>query len=104
MPYDRHTLRNMDRAYGEAKKGALDGALRWGAGGVVVFSVAQFTWPLYRNLTVPFKTFLLMSCVITGGMVHADRRMQETEKLVRHEQCESQTFADYPVAWHVTVH
>lgn len=74
MPYDRNTLRNIDQAYEEAKQGALEGAIRWGLAGFFVFSVAQYTWPIYRNLTVPFKSFLHMSVVITGGMVNADSR------------------------------
>ncbi|BFZ55306.1 hypothetical protein PYCC9005_002346 [Savitreella phatthalungensis] len=86
MPYDRHTLRNMERAYEEAKRGALEGALKWGGGSLVAFGVAQYTWPLYRNLTVPFKTFLLMSAVITGGMVNGDAAMQQAERVVRQEQ------------------
>lgn len=74
MPYDKNTMRNLDQAYAEAKAGALDGSLRWGAAGIIVFCVAQFTWPLYRNLTVPFKSFLLMSTMISGGVVNADHR------------------------------
>lgn len=74
MPYDKNTMRNLDQAYAQAKEGALEGALRWGAAGLVVFGVAQFTWPLYRRLTVPFKSFLLMSTMITGGVVNADHR------------------------------
>lgn len=76
MPYDKNTLRNIDQAYEEAKLGALDGSLRWGAAGVIVFGIAQFTWPLYRNLTVPFKSFLQMSTMITGGVVNADARYE----------------------------
>lgn len=86
MPYDRRTLRNIDEAYEEAKSGALDGALRWGVAGLVVFGASQIAWPLYRNLTVPFKAFLQMSTMITGGMVNADSRMQAAENKIRMEQ------------------
>lgn len=86
MPYDRNTIRNIDQAYEEAKLGAMEGGLRWGLAGTFVFGVAQYTWPIYRNLTVPFKSFLLMSVIITGGMVNADSRMQRAEKKIRAEQ------------------
>lgn len=95
LTIDKHSLQNLDAAYAEAKLGALDGSLRWGAAGIVVFGIAQFTWPLYRNLTVPFKTFLQMSTMITGGVVNADSRMQAAEKRIRAEQ----RYADHCSLW-----
>ena len=86
MPHDRNTSRNIDQAYEEAKKGALEGSLRWGLASAVAFGAAHFTWPAYRALTVPFKAFLQMSVMITGGMVNADSRMQAAELKIRQEQ------------------
>lgn len=38
MPHDPNQMRNIDRAYEEAKNGALEGALRWGVYGTIIFS------------------------------------------------------------------
>jgi hypothetical protein len=39
--------------------------------------------PIYRNLTVQFKVFLLMSGMVVGGAIEGDRRLREYETIMR---------------------
>jgi hypothetical protein len=62
-----------------AARGALVGALTWGAAGLVLAGIGQAYSPLYRGLTIQFKTYIGMCPAILGGYVEADRRYREFE-------------------------
>ncbi|KIW09435.1 uncharacterized protein PV09_00320 [Verruconis gallopava] len=68
----------------EAARGAAYGASTWGIGAALASGVAHMYSPIYRGLTVQFRIFLVMSGMVLGGFVEADKRMVAYEKMVRH--------------------
>ncbi|KAJ8108151.1 hypothetical protein OPT61_g8372 [Boeremia exigua] len=91
----------------EAVRGAAYGSVKWGAFFAVAGGVAYATSPLYRGLTVQFKTldldhalpkltdpnlssYIQMSAMIFGGMIEADARMVRYHQAVRsHKKLQS---------------
>ncbi|KAH6622072.1 hypothetical protein C7974DRAFT_473460 [Boeremia exigua] len=74
----------------EAARGAAYGSVKWGAFFVVAAGVAHTFSPLYRGLTIQFKTYIQMSAMIFGGMVEADARMVRYHHAVRsHKKLQS---------------
>ncbi|CAN9387043.1 unnamed protein product [Alternaria alternata] len=86
----------------EAARGALIGGTKWGAFFAVAGGVAYAFSPVYKGLTVQFKTYVLsifpyyfpltqtsyiqMSGMILGGMLEADKRMVAYQHRVRHHK------------------
>ncbi|KAF2860251.1 hypothetical protein K470DRAFT_258213 [Piedraia hortae CBS 480.64] len=58
-----------------AVRGATVGALKWGALCAGVAVIAQAASPVYRGLTVQFKTFLQLSGMVVGGSISAERNL-----------------------------
>ncbi|KAF2994592.1 hypothetical protein E8E13_001823 [Curvularia kusanoi] len=74
----------------EAARGAAYGSVKWGAFFAVAGGVAYAMSPLYRGLTVQFKTYIQMSAMIFGGMIEADARMVRYHQAVRsHKKLQS---------------
>ncbi|KAF8865963.1 hypothetical protein BDZ45DRAFT_380226 [Acephala macrosclerotiorum] len=83
----------------EGGKGALYGAVKWGAFAALLGGVGYGISPIYRGLTIQFKVFLQMSgnfvssylksielmCpgMILGGCLEADHRIREYEAKLR---------------------
>ncbi|KAF1933600.1 uncharacterized protein M421DRAFT_415939 [Didymella exigua CBS 183.55] len=79
-----------NQAAWEAVKGGAYGGVKWGAFFAVAGGVAYAVSPLYRGLTVQFKTYIQMSAMIFGGMVEADARMLRYHHAVRsHKKLQS---------------
>ncbi|KAF2261088.1 hypothetical protein CC78DRAFT_500747, partial [Lojkania enalia] len=70
----------------EAARGALSGAAKWGVFMGLFGATAYAFSPVYRGLTVQFKTYIQMSGMIVGGMVEGDRRMRAYELQIRHQK------------------
>ncbi|RAR14299.1 Der1-like protein [Stemphylium lycopersici] len=70
----------------EAARGALVGGTKWGAFFAVAGGVAYTLSPVYRGLTIQFKTYIQMSGMILGGMLEADKRMVNYQHRVRHHK------------------
>ena len=92
----------------EATRGAIYGALKWGAVTAVLGGIGYAVSPLYRGLTVQFKvyvhflyskptsslsslilngplgdSYIQMSGMVFGSMIEADYRLREYEARVR---------------------
>ncbi|KAL6703114.1 hypothetical protein ACN47E_010176 [Coniothyrium glycines] len=65
-----------NQAAWEAAKGAAVGAAKWGAIFFLGGGLATAFSPLYRSLTLQFKTYIHMSGMILGGYLEADHRLQ----------------------------
>ncbi|WQF79787.1 Putative respiratory complex factor Rcf3 [Colletotrichum destructivum] len=72
-----------DDAAWEATRGAVTGAVRWGAGAAVLGAFAWRFSPLYKGLTIQFKIYMQMSAMVLGSMLEADNRLREYEARVR---------------------
>ncbi|KAH7357477.1 hypothetical protein BKA66DRAFT_473348 [Pyrenochaeta sp. MPI-SDFR-AT-0127] len=70
----------------EAARGAVWGGSKWGAFFAVAGGVAYAFSPLYRGLTVQFKTYIQMSGMILGGYLEADRRMVMYSHRIRNQK------------------
>ncbi|KAL1608812.1 hypothetical protein SLS59_002003 [Nothophoma quercina] len=75
-----------NQAAWEAARGAAYGGVKWGAFFAVAGGVAYAFSPLYRGLTVQFKTYIQMSAMIFGGMIEADARMVRYQQAIRHHK------------------
>ncbi|KAF2623948.1 hypothetical protein BU25DRAFT_348858 [Macroventuria anomochaeta] len=75
-----------NQAAWEAAKGAAYGGVKWGAFFAVAGGVAYAFSPLYRGLTVQFKTYIQMSAMVFGGMIEADSRMVKYQLAVRQQK------------------
>ncbi|KAH6866323.1 hypothetical protein BKA58DRAFT_363553 [Alternaria rosae] len=75
-----------NQAAWEAAKGALVGGTKWGAFFAVAGGVAYAFSPVYKGLTVQFKTYIQMSGMILGGYLEADKRMINYQHRVRHHK------------------
>ncbi|KAJ9161220.1 hypothetical protein NKR19_g2471 [Coniochaeta hoffmannii] len=67
----------------EATRGAIYGAIKWGAVTAVLGGIGYAVSPLYRGLTVQFKVYIQMSGMVFGSMIEADHRLREYEARVR---------------------
>ncbi|CZR59119.1 uncharacterized protein PAC_09011 [Phialocephala subalpina] len=67
----------------EGGRGALVGAVKWGAFAALLGGVGYGLSPIYRGLTIQFKVFLQMSGMILGGCLEADHRIREYEAKLR---------------------
>ncbi|ROW06007.1 hypothetical protein VMCG_04651 [Cytospora schulzeri] len=67
----------------EASKGAMYGAVKWGAFTGILSGIGYATSPIYRSLTIQFKVYIQMSGMAFGSMVEADHRMRQYEAHVR---------------------
>ncbi|KAH8908871.1 hypothetical protein BR93DRAFT_976970 [Coniochaeta sp. PMI_546] len=67
----------------EATRGAVYGAIKWGAVTAALGGVGYALSPLYRGLTIQFKVYIQMSGMVFGGMIEADHRLREYEARVR---------------------
>ncbi|MCJ1393805.1 hypothetical protein MMC18_006681 [Xylographa bjoerkii] len=70
-------------AAAEAFKGAAVGAAKYGVPLALLAGAGWALSPVYRALTVQFKLFVQMAGMTLGGMVEADRRLREYERVVR---------------------
>ncbi|KAI4945809.1 hypothetical protein J4E91_007723 [Alternaria rosae] len=59
---------------------------QWGAFFAVAGGVAYAFSPVYKGLTVQFKTYIQMSGMILGGYLEADKRMINYQHRVRHHK------------------
>ncbi|KAF2738560.1 hypothetical protein EJ04DRAFT_509448 [Polyplosphaeria fusca] len=75
-----------NQAKWEATRGAVSGAAKYGAFAAVAGGLAYGFSPLYRGLTVQFKVYIQMSCMILGGMLEADRRTIAYQHRMRHQK------------------
>ncbi|KAH7074599.1 hypothetical protein BKA63DRAFT_316633 [Paraphoma chrysanthemicola] len=75
-----------NQAAWEAAKGAAWGGTKWGAAFAIFGGVAYTLSPLYRGLTVQFKTYIQMSGMIVGGYLEAERRMYMYQYNIRHQR------------------
>ncbi|CUS11939.1 unnamed protein product [Tuber aestivum] len=74
---------NPDHAALEATKGAVSGAIRWGAFSLIAGAAAYLSSPIFRSLTVQFKVYLWMCPTVVGSMIEADNRLRGYESMVR---------------------
>ncbi|KAF6819766.1 imidazoleglycerol-phosphate dehydratase [Colletotrichum musicola] len=81
--HDRIKSAEANDAAWEATRGAVTGALRWGAGAAVLGAVAYKFSPLYKGLTIQFKCYIQMSAMVLGSMLEADHRLREYEARMR---------------------
>jgi hypothetical protein len=93
-----------DNAAWEATRGAIYGALKWGAVTAALGGLGYKFSPLYRGLTIQFKvyvqttliwpcslvsvlrlqnSYIQMSGMVFGSMIEADYRLREYEARVR---------------------
>ncbi|CAO2649659.1 Nn.00g070440.m01.CDS01 [Neocucurbitaria sp. VM-36] len=75
-----------NQAAWEAAGGAVKGATKWGAFFAVAGGVAYAFSPLYRGLTIQFKTYIQMSGMIVGGYLEAERRMGMYQQHIRNQK------------------
>ncbi|KAL8383165.1 hypothetical protein RB595_006768 [Gaeumannomyces hyphopodioides] len=75
-----------------AARGAAYGAARWGVGFAILGAVGYFVSPIYRGLTIQFKTYVQMSGMVFGGMIEADHqlRVYEANMRLRRKEMRSQ--------------
>ncbi|KXX75291.1 hypothetical protein MMYC01_207978 [Madurella mycetomatis] len=67
----------------EATRGAVYGAVKWGAATAMLGGLGYLVSPLYRGLTIQFKVYLQMSGMVLGSMMEADHRLREYEAKMR---------------------
>jgi hypothetical protein len=67
----------------EAARGAVIGAVKWGALVALVGAGAYVKSPVYRNTTIQFKVFLQSSAMVAGGIIEADSTLRRHEAQVR---------------------
>ncbi|KAH8882842.1 hypothetical protein GQ53DRAFT_617749, partial [Thozetella sp. PMI_491] len=67
----------------EAAKGAVYGALKFGAATAALGGLGYLVSPIYRGLTVQFKVYLQMSGMILGSWIEADLRLRQYEAKIR---------------------
>lgn len=67
----------------EAARGAVYGAIKWGAVTAALGGMGYALSPIYRGLTIQFKVYIQMSGMVFGGMIEADHRLREYEARVR---------------------
>ncbi|KAB5563170.1 hypothetical protein GE09DRAFT_772835 [Coniochaeta sp. 2T2.1] len=85
MPSSHNAMRDEEAvdAGWEATRGAIYGALKWGAVTAALGGLGYKFSPLYRGLTVQFKVYLQMTGMVFGSMIEADYRLREYEARVR---------------------
>ncbi|KAK3325758.1 hypothetical protein B0H66DRAFT_549292 [Apodospora peruviana] len=66
-----------------ATRGAVYGAVTWGAATALLGGLGYLASPIYRGLTIQFKVYIQMSGMVLGSMIEADHRLREYEKTVR---------------------
>lgn len=59
---------------------------QWGIAFALGSGLGYLSSPLYRSLTVQFKTYIQMSGMILGGYLEADKRFQVYQLQMRHER------------------
>ncbi|KAL2262470.1 hypothetical protein VTK26DRAFT_1201 [Humicola hyalothermophila] len=67
----------------EATRGAVTGALKWGAGMAVLGGIGYAMSPVYRGLTIQFKVYIQMSGMVLGSMLEAEHRLRAFETKMR---------------------
>ncbi|PSS10584.1 hypothetical protein M430DRAFT_21938 [Amorphotheca resinae ATCC 22711] len=67
----------------EGGRGFVVGATKWGIGTAILGAAGWYMSPVYRGLTIQFKTFIQMSGMILGGCLEADHRVREYEAKMR---------------------
>ncbi|KAH6652105.1 hypothetical protein BKA67DRAFT_660875 [Truncatella angustata] len=67
----------------QAVRGAGISAVKWGFASAVLGGIAYAASPVYRGLTIQFKVYIQMSGMILGGMLGADRAVQDYEARLR---------------------
>ncbi|KUI71038.1 hypothetical protein VM1G_07203 [Cytospora mali] len=67
----------------EATRGAVYGAVKWGAFTGILSGIGYYTSPIYRGLTIQFKVYIQMSGMVVGSMIEADHRMRQYEAHIR---------------------
>jgi len=85
-PHGGLSIEEANTAAWEATRGALVGASRWGIYTAILGVVGYTMSPVYRGLTLQFKTYLQMSGMIAGGMLEADSRLLAYEKHIRRQR------------------
>lgn len=81
--HDLMKTEEADDAAWEATKGAVSGAVRWGAVAAVLGGIGYAWSPIYRRTTIQFKVYVQMSSMVLGSMIEADSRLREYEQKVR---------------------
>ncbi|KAK4113810.1 hypothetical protein N656DRAFT_828278 [Canariomyces notabilis] len=67
----------------EATRGAVYGAIKWGAATAMLGGLGYLVSPIYRGLTIQFKVYLQMSGMALGSMIEADRSLRQYEARMR---------------------
>ncbi|QSZ30685.1 hypothetical protein DSL72_000243 [Monilinia vaccinii-corymbosi] len=70
----------------EAGRGALIGGAKWGLFAAALGGAGYALSPVYRGLTIQFKTFIHMGFMVMGGSLEADRRIRQYEAKIRLEK------------------
>ncbi|KAG5358249.1 hypothetical protein CJU89_4756 [Yarrowia sp. B02] len=81
-----HEAGKVKGAVDEIVTGSLIGGVQGGIFGAASHFLAKMYWPHYSKLTKQFKLFLQLSCVITGGVYAADKRLIRYEHKLRIDQ------------------
>ncbi|CAN6662201.1 hypothetical protein TRVA0_034S00232 [Trichomonascus vanleenenianus] len=78
----------------EKLQGAIDviltnaaiGGIKGGVVGLGAAFAAHRCMPLYKTLTIPFKVFIQLGFMITGGCWRVDRELVRYERRIRFQQ------------------
>ncbi|TLD16251.1 uncharacterized protein PgNI_01962 [Pyricularia grisea] len=94
----RYDVLRREEAVGAGRAAAqagVVGAARWGVGFAILGGIGYAISPIYRGLTIQFKTYIQMSGMVFGGMIEADRGLRSFEA----EQRSRRRAARNQVAW-----
>lgn len=81
-----HEAGKVQGAVDEILTGSLIGGAQGAFFGAASHVIARMYSPHYNRLTKQFKLFLQLSCIITGGVYSADKRLIRYEHKLRIDQ------------------